>query len=478
MDVKPCWAYQQCVKWGFIDKCIYAPDGIEIWDGFEHHWDVLPQVHPNKKVAVMIQREYTEWHFQEWNKVWETRCSHKSKSDFCILFNSDEQRENAGKYGWFGILIDSPFYPCRKTDEPDWITYLRLQNIRKIRILKRQIADLDQNESFLEKNIPAWKYNGNAIISCFWNLETTRIWILENVEHNWDILPYFKPGIDILFIIMSWHMTQWNFENAANSMKKQNPGFSLSNIIFLANAREYIPMAHSAGMKAIYVNQNAFIDENLFHIIPNKPRKYECIVNSRPEWWKRTILIKDVPNVAIINGFVFNEEQVINLDTWVHPIWTNRNRISAEEVCIKLNESQMGGIFSEEEGACFSSSEYLLCGLPVLTTKSRGGRDVWYTPDNSIIVEDNTEKVYEGWLQLKKMIKNRSINRTQIRTDHILLQKKFRKTFLECIYQELHNRGIYKQFGEICEHFEQAFFNTMRQIMPVRDAIDLICNNY
>ena len=47
----------------------------------------------------------------------------------------------------------------------------------------------------------------------------------------------------------------------------------------------------------------------------------------------------------------------------------------------------VGGVFSEEEGACWASSEYLLCGLPVVSTHSRGGRDVWYSGHNSLIVE-------------------------------------------------------------------------------------------
>jgi hypothetical protein len=373
-------------------------------------------------------------------------------------------------------------YPVRKLDEPSWITYLRLQNVKQVNIIQRNILDFAPQYKIphdLEWKVeaPFWKFKGNAMVSCFWDLGTHRIWILENLEHNWDILPFFKPGKDILYVIIAWHMTQWNFDFVVSCMKAQNPQFPLSDIIYLANTPEYIPMAYKSGMRAIYVNQNAFVDEHLFRILPEVPRKYNIIVNSRPEWWKRTILVRDIPNVAVIKGFVFQPDQVISLEDWVKPTWINQERIPPEEVLKKLNESIMGGIFSEEEGACFSSSEYLLCGLPVLTTKSIGGRDIWYTDENHIMVDDNTVSVREGWLKIRGKLMNQDFNRTKIRIQHILLQKKFRRTFLESIQQELKIRGITRTMDDIKDYFRKNFFHTMRRIILYDEAKQWIDDN-
>lgn len=49
-----------------------------------------------------------------------------------------------------------------------------------------------------------------------------------------------------------------------------------------------------------------------------------------------------------------------------------------DEVTDAIYKSCLGGIFSEHEGACYASTEYLLCGCPVISTPSVGGRDVWY----------------------------------------------------------------------------------------------------
>ena len=45
------------------------------------------------------------------------------------------------------------------------------------------------------------------------------------------------------------------------------------------------------------------------------------------------------------------------------------------------------------EGANYSSSEYLLCGLPVVSTESSGGRDYWFDDYNSIICKPNEDSV-------------------------------------------------------------------------------------
>lgn len=57
------------------------------------------------------------------------------------------------------------------------------------------------------------------------------------------------------------------------------------------------------------------------------------------------------------------------------------------EVAAALNCSMLGGMFSAEEGTCWASTEYLLCGLPVISTPCCGGREVWHNDRNSLIVE-------------------------------------------------------------------------------------------
>ncbi len=52
--------------------------------------------------------------------------------------------------------------------------------------------------------------------------------------------------------------------------------------------------------------------------------------------------------------------------------------LNSWEVARKLNACRVGMCLSETEGAMFAAVEYLLCGLPVVSTPSQGGRDVWF----------------------------------------------------------------------------------------------------
>jgi len=44
------------------------------------------------------------------------------------------------------------------------------------------------------------------------------------------------------------------------------------------------------------------------------------------------------------------------------------------------------------------------------STKSIGGRDIWYNEDNSIICESNEESVLEAYESVKKKLFNREFN--------------------------------------------------------------------
>jgi hypothetical protein len=53
-------------------------------------------------------------------------------------------------------------------------------------------------------------------------------------------------------------------------------------------------------------------------------------------------------------------------------------RLLLSDVNRHLNRARVGLCLSEREGAMFASTEYLLSGLPIVTTPSTGGRDVYY----------------------------------------------------------------------------------------------------
>ena len=107
-------------------------------------------------------------------------------------------------------------------------------------------------------------------------------------------------------------------------------------------------------------------------------------------------------------------------------VYRNDRHLSPEEVIDKLSQSKVGLILSEYEGACYSSSEYLLCGLPVVSTYSGGGRSYWFNDYNSIVCPPDADAIAES---VKKLA---SYNRdpVRIRESHIQQAKRLRRNFI------------------------------------------------
>ena len=64
----------------------------------------------------------------------------------------------------------------------------------------------------------------------------------------------------------------------------------------------------------------------------------------------------------------------------------NKTFVPPEAVRDVYRASRVALALSSKEGAMFASMEYLMCGLPVVTTRNRGGRNRYLTPLNSRFV--------------------------------------------------------------------------------------------
>ncbi|MDF3073372.1 MAG: hypothetical protein K0S54_1039 [Alphaproteobacteria bacterium] len=67
--------------------------------------------------------------------------------------------------------------------------------------------------------------------------------------------------------------------------------------------------------------------------------------------------------------------------------------LASHEVVEWCNRSHVGLCLSASEGAMRASMEYLLCGLPVVSTPSIGGRDIFFHPSFARIVEPEPQQI-------------------------------------------------------------------------------------
>ena len=104
-------------------------------------------------------------------------------------------------------------------------------------------------------------------------------------------------------------------------------------------------------------------------------------------------LASDVDRLALIT-VLGNEEYYAEMrETLSHADWVNFDAgdkyeyLSQAQINHVLNRSKVGLILSAFEGNNKASIEYLLSGLPVVSTPSKGGRDVFFDPDYCAIVD-------------------------------------------------------------------------------------------
>jgi len=275
---------------------------------------------------------------------------------------------------------------------------------------------------------PSSYIENNAAFRCLVKSTEKRIFFIEDLSRNHLFLDKFDWN-DYIFVQFGWHSHEWRF-NYEMEYVRQHKNIDISKICVLANTEIECSEAKKIGFDSIFVNQNCWLDETLFSLskIPVYDRLYDMVINTRPEGWKRPYLAALVKRLAVIKGFNFRKNDVYDLRL-LNPIYINDERISPVEVNQILSNSYCGGIFSEEEGACYSSSEYLLSGLPVVSTFSRGGRDVWYDTNNSMIVEPDEEAVRSAVSILKERLLSGDITSSQIREKHLELTISFRKVF-------------------------------------------------
>jgi len=103
----------------------------------------------------------------------------------------------------------------------------------------------------------------------------------------------------------------------------------------------------------------------------------------------------------------------------------------------------------------YASMEYLLCGLPVVTTRNTGGRDVFFDPKYVCWVDDDAASVSEGVAELIR----RKLDPEIIRRDTIEKMQPHRERFIRLIQSIYDHERAGRDFRS---EWDNVFVNKMR----------------
>jgi glycosyltransferase involved in cell wall biosynthesis len=226
-----------------------------------------------------------------------------------------------------------------------------------------------------------------------------------------------------VLISLYWYLEQ-HLHRIAADIDRARIRFPNIRCTILASTEEEEKLARERGIDSFLCSHNCFLDERLIYPEPNVPKLYDAVYNARLVPEKRPELAARTTRLAMITaGASVDLSYAAKVITAMHDLAYSNYRPSSgvlhlldvEQVRRILVQSHCGLALSTEEGAMYASGEYLLAGLPVVTTASRGGRDLFFHPDYVTTVEDNPEAVAQAAQDLKArrldpvVIRNRTI---------------------------------------------------------------------
>ncbi len=246
----------------------------------------------------------------------------------------------------------------------------------------------------------------------------------------------------------TWSIEGGSFANALRGYavvhRLLNPNHS---IIFLCNTEKEVELMRGHGEAALFHNKTSSVSEAVFRPLEGVAEEFDAIYNAQLRAWKRHELSLEVERCAFVyyrdaTGPATGESEarLIEKHARLAPghIFVNRLgdagspiRLSPEEVNVQLNRAAVGLCLSEVEGAMFASTEYLLAGLPIVTTPSRGGRDVYLDDEYCLTVEPDPRSVAQAVAALKA----RKIPRTYIRRRTLERLNRDRGRFIDLLNQ-------------------------------------------
>lgn len=253
-------------------------------------------------------------------------------------------------------------------------------------------------------------------------------------------------------LICTWIMDDDNSKKCFKDVSCFLRLFRRHKVIILANTLEEEITLRNAGLNAIHCSHNCFIDEQVFRPFQETSKIFQAIYDGRLSPYKRFELATKINDLAIITYkdvsteaiFYGNEiKRLLKNVTWLN--WSDKNNyknLSPKDVNLFINQSKVGLCLSAAEGAMYASIQYLLAGIPVVTTHNLGGRDEFFDPEYVEWVDDNPSAVAEG---VQKLI-NKNIDPDYIRRKTLDKVAEHRKRFISLIQSIFDENNINRHF--------------------------------
>ena len=183
-------------------------------------------------------------------------------------------------------------------------------------------------------------------------------------------------------------------EELKSRMAEARQMFPEARFVFLVNEQEAIPILKDSA-ECVWCHQNAFLDPRRYPLAEGR-RQFDAIYVARITPFKRHALAAKVPNLYLVGSHSQREAEYFRetMRTVPHARWDEK--VNSRLIGRHMAKASCGLALSSTEGAMFVCGEYSLCGLPVVSTKNIGGRDLMLPEFSAFRADDTPESVAEG----------------------------------------------------------------------------------
>ena len=171
--------------------------------------------------------------------------------------------------------------------------------------------------------------------------------------------------------------------------------FPEARFIILANAHGEVEIIKEF-CEVYLASHNAFLAPERYPVAKRGERKFDALYIARITPFKRHNLAEKVNNLHLIGSYSEKEKEYFSetIAKFPEAVWSRK--VPSFFIGRKICEAACGLALSAVEGAMFSCGEYTLCGVPVVNTRNRGGRDT-LLPDFAVrYAEDTADSVAEN----------------------------------------------------------------------------------
>lgn len=236
------------------------------------------------------------------------------------------------------------------------------------------------------------------------------------------------------------------------------------HFVHLCNTMRQYELFHERGFDAIFCNQNCLVDDSIFRPLAGVHKTFDAVYDARLKRYKRHALAAKIEKLALIYDFSTAiddprcaakiRHQFSGAHFFNHERAGTYNALTPLQVNRRLNACRVGLCLSRREGAMYASMQYMLAGLPIVSTRSEGGRDVFFDDSFTVIVDDDPGAVRKGVDELisrdipPHLVRHNALERAQLHRGRLI-------SLVQRIYD---SEGVNRNFELEWNHI---FFNKL-----------------